>query len=91
VAVITGTTTVGELLVGYSTSTTTLSQSINLSIVNGGNITYNIGNQWILTSSNVVVVSSTTTYYMITRCLFGTASRMQFVNSNSAFRATRLA
>lgn len=91
VAVITGTTTVGELLAGYSTSSTGLSQTGNLSIINAGSFTYNVGNQWCLTSTNTIVVSSTTTYYMLTRCLFGTASRMRFVSTNSAFQATRIA
>ena len=91
VAVITGVTTVGEMLAGYSTSSTALSQSTNLSIINAGSYNYNVGNQWCMTSANTIVVSSTTTYYMITRCLFGTASRFQFVNSNSAFQATRIA
>ena len=91
VAVIVGNTNVGEMLAGYSTSATGLSQSINLSIIHGGNFTYSIGNQWVLTSCNCVVVSTLTTYYMITRCLFGTASRFQFVNGNSAFRAVRIA
>jgi len=91
VAVIVGTTTVGELLAGYSKSSSGLSQSTNLSIINAGNFTYNNGNQWCLTSTNTIVVSSTTTYYMILRCLFGTASRLQFVSTNSAFQATRIA
>lgn len=91
VAVITGVTTVGEMLAGYSTSSTALSQSTNLSIINAGSYNYNIGNQWCLSSANTIVVSSTTTYYMITRCLFGSIGRFQYVNSNSAFQATKIA
>ena len=92
VAVITGTTTVSELLAGYSTSSTSLSQSTNLSINNwNGTTLMSVGSQCCLTSTNTVVVASTTTYYMLTRVLFGTASRMQFVQGNSSFTATRIA
>lgn len=91
VSVITGVTSVGEMLAGYSTSATALSQSTNLAIINAGNFNYNIGNQWVLTSTNTIVVSSTTTYYMITRCLFGSINRFQYGNGNSAFQATRIA
>ena len=91
VAVISGTTTVGQMLAGYSTSSTGLSQSINLAILNGGGVTYNIGNQWSLNSSNIITVASTTTYYLQIQCTFGTASRMQYVQGNSAFRAVRIA
>jgi len=91
VAVITGTTTVGQMLAGYSTSSTGLSQNINLAILNGGGVTYNIGNQWSLNSSNIITVASTTTYYLQIQCTFGTASRMQYVQGNSAFRAVRIA
>jgi len=91
VAVISGTTTVGQMLAGYSISSTGLSQSINLAILNGGGVTYNIGNQWSLNSSNIITVASTTTYYLQIQCTFGTASRMQYVQGNSAFRAVRIA
>ena len=75
VAVISGTTTVGQILAGYSTSSTSLSQNINLAINNCGNITFNIGNQWTLNSSNIISHTSTTTYYLQIQCTFGTASR----------------
>ena len=91
VAVISGTTTCGQLLAGYSTNSTGLSQNINLAILNAGGITYNIGNQWILNSSNIISHTSTTTYYLQIQCTFGTASRMQYVQGNSAFRAVRIA
>ena len=79
------------MLAGYSTSSTGLSQNINLAIINAGGITYNIGNQWTLNSSNVISVASTTTYYLQIQCTFGTASRMQYVQGKSAFRAVRIA
>lgn len=91
VAVITGTTTVSQMLAGYSTSSTGLSQNINLAILNGGGVTYNIGNQWSLNSSNIITVVSTTTYYLQIQCTFGTASRFRYVQANSAFRAVRIA
>jgi hypothetical protein len=90
VSVITGTTSVGQLLAGYSTSATALSQSNNLAIINCGLFNYGVGNQWVLTSTNTIVVSSTTTYYMICECVFGTANRFQF-GGNSAFQATKIA
>ena len=90
VAVISGSTIVGQMLAGYSTSSTSLSQSINLAILNGGG-TYSTGNQWVLTSSNIITVSTTTTYYLLIQCNFGTASRMQYVQGNSDFKAVRIA
>ena len=90
VAVISGSTIVGQMLAGYSTSSTGLSQNINLAILNGG-ATYNIGNQWALNSSNIITVASTTLYYLQIQCNFGTASRMQYVQGNSDFKAVRIA
>ena len=77
------------MLAGYSTSSTSLSQSINLAILNGGG-TYSTGNQWVLKSSNIITVSTTTTYYLLIQCNFGTALRMQYVQSNSDFKAVRI-
>ena len=91
VSVIGGTTTCGQLLAGYSTSSGGLSQNINLAILNAGGVTFNIGNQWTLNSSNIIVVASTTLYYLQIQCTFGTASRMQYVQSNSQLRAVRIA
>jgi len=54
VAVITGATTVAQLLMAPSTSSTTLSSNTNLSINNGGSISYNVGSQWCLTTSAIV-------------------------------------
>jgi hypothetical protein len=79
------------LLAGYSTSSTGLSQNINLAIINGGGVVYNIGNQWTLNSSNIISHTSTTSYWLQIQCNFGTASRMNYVQGNSAFRAVRIA
>jgi hypothetical protein len=91
IAVITGTTTVGSILAGYSTSPTSLSQSYNLAINHLNGATSSASTQWILATSNPVVVTTNTTYYMLTSCNFGTASRIQFVSSNSDFKAIRIA
>jgi hypothetical protein len=91
IAVITGTTTVGSILAGYSTSPTALSQSYNLAINHLNGATSSASTQWILATSNPVVVTTDTRYYMLTSCNFGTASRIQFVSSNSDFKAIRIA
>jgi len=91
VAVISGTTTCGQLLAGYSTSSTGLSQNENLAILNGGGVIYNIGNQWTLNSSNIISVASTQSYWLQVQCNFGSASRMNWVQGNSQFRAVRIA
>lgn len=90
-AVITGSTTVGQILIAPSTSSTGLSANTNLSIVNGGTISYGIGAQWILTTSAIVAPTTSTTYYMVCQVLFGTVSRMEFNNGNSKFQAVRIA
>jgi hypothetical protein len=91
IAVITGTTTVGSILAGYSTSPTALSQLYNLAINHLNGATSSASTQWILATSNPVVVTTDTRYYMLTSCNFGTASRIQFVSSNSDFKAIRIA
>ena len=90
-AVITGATTVSQLLMAPSTSSTALSSNTNLSIINGGAISYGVGAQWVLTTSAIVSPTVSTTYYMLCQAGFGTASRLQFANGNSGFQAIRIA
>jgi hypothetical protein len=90
-AVVTGSTTVSQLLAGYSTSNTSLSQSNNLSIINGGAITYGIGAQWVLTTTNIVIVPSTQVYYLLVQANFGTPSNLQWTQANSCFTAIKIA
>jgi hypothetical protein len=89
--VITGTTTVTQMLAGYSTSNTSLSQSNNLSIINGGTINYVNGSQWVLTTTNIVIVPSTQLYYLIVQATFGTPSYLQWTQANSCFTAIKIA
>jgi hypothetical protein len=90
-AVITGTTTVAQLLAGYSTSNTMLTQSNNLSIFNCGAINYGSGSQWVLTSTNIVIVPSTQLYYLLVQADFGTPSNLQWNQGNSCFTAIKIA
>ena len=90
VSIVGGTTLVGQMTAGYSTSSTAFSQNINLAI-NYSGVTANVGNQWVLTSSNIISVASTTTYNLLIQCSFGTAGRLQYNQSLSAFRAVRIA
>jgi Na+/pantothenate symporter len=87
---VTGSTTVSQLLMGLSTSATGLSTNNHLSIIHAGTITYNIGNQWVLTTSAIIEVALSTTYRMVCQPSFGTASRLQFNSTNSFFRAVRI-
>jgi len=89
-SVITGSTTVAQVLAGYSTSSTALSQNINLAIINGGLITYGVGAQWVLTSTNIVSPATTTTYYLLVQASFGSASRFQFNGGLSCLTAIRI-
>jgi uncharacterized protein YaaQ len=90
-SVITGATTVSQLLMSPSTFSTALSSNANLSINNGGAISYGVGAQWVLTTSAIVSPTVSTTYYMLCQAGFGTASRLQFANGNSSFQAVRIA
>jgi hypothetical protein len=91
VSVTGGTTTVGEMMAGYSSTYGEFSQNINLAILNGGSVTYNTGDRWSLNSSNVITNSlSNQTYYLGIKCTFGTASKMQYVQANSSFRTIRI-
>lgn len=92
VSVTGGTTTVGQMMAGYSSDFDRFSQNVNLAILNGGSVTYNIGDQWSLNSSNIIVNSFTNqTYFLGIRCTFGTTSRMQYVQANSSFTTIRIA
>ena len=90
VSVVTGSTTVGQLLSAYSTSSTALSQNINLAIINAGTITYTVGCQWVLATSNIVTPTVTTTYYLLVQCSFGSPGRFQFNGGLSALTAVRI-
>jgi|GEM_PF-3744020 len=89
--VITGSTTVGQLLTCPSTSSTAISATSRLSINHINNQTCGVGVQWVLTSSNIYTPTSTTTYYCLVQAGFGTASRLQFLSTNSRFEAYRIA
>jgi hypothetical protein len=89
-SVITGSTTVSQLLMALSTSSTGLSTNNHLSIIHAGAINYGVNTQWVLTTSAIISPALSTTYYMVCQPSFGTASRLQFTNGNSFFRAVRI-
>jgi hypothetical protein len=91
VDIITGSTTVNNLISAYSTSSTAFSQTTCSGRIDGGGFTYPVGCIWSLNSTDTIVVASTTTYYLLVRATFGTASRIRYVNPNSMFKATRVA
>ena len=88
--VITGTTTINGMAAAFSTSSTSFTQAIGAQ-QDGGGFIWPVASGWSLNSTNPVVVTSTTTYYMLVRATFGTAARLRFLSSNSAFTATRIA
>ena len=88
--VITGTTTINGMAAAFSTSATAFTQAIGAQ-QDGGGFIWPVASGWSLNSTNPVVVTSTTTYYMLIRATFGTAARLRFLSSNSAFTATRIA
>lgn len=89
--VITGSTSVGQLLMAPSTSSTGLSANANLSILTGNTNTFGVGTQWVLTTSAIVAPTTSTNYYMICQVSFGSPNRMEFNNGNSIFQAVRIA
>lgn len=91
VDIITGSTVINNMIGAWSTSATAFSQFLNTGRLDGGGFTYPAGCTWSLNSTDTIVVSTTTTYYMLVRVIFGTATRVRFVNPSSQFRATRIA
>ena len=89
VSIIGGANLVGQMIAGYSTSSTAFSQNINLAINHSG-VTGNTGNQWSLNSSNIIYVASTTTYHLLVQCNIGSVGRLQYTQANSQFRAVRI-
>lgn len=93
-ATITGTTSIAQCIAGYSLSSTSLSQSRNLALFHGnGASLFPVGSRISLNTSGFIANGSdNTTYYLLIRCLFGSALRMQFMNNNlySQFRFTKL-
>ena len=90
-SVITGTTTIGQLLTCPSTSSTSVGGTSRLSINQLNSQTFGIGSQWVLTSSNIYIPTVSTIYYCLVQASFGTASRLQFASGNSRFEAYRIA
>ena len=87
--VITGTTTINAMAGAFSTSATAFTQAIGAR-EDGVGFIWPVASGWSLNSTNPVVVTSTTVYYMLVRATFGTAGRLRFLSSNSAFTATRI-
>lgn len=87
----TGGTSISQLLATYSTSSTALSTSSALAIQNGGGLTYAVGSQFVLSTSNIVTVGASNVLYMLCSCGFGSPSRLKYVNANSNFQAVRIA
>jgi phage baseplate assembly protein gpV len=89
--VVTGSTTIGQILTSHSTSSTALSTNANLNINNKNGATYAAGLQFVLPNQAIVIPSTSTTYYLLVQASFGTANRLQFSNGTSSFSAIRIA
>jgi hypothetical protein len=90
---ITGTTSIAQCTAGASTSNSSFSQSQNLAQFHGNSSSlFPVSSRVNLNTSGIIAVGSTSTYYLVIRCSFGTASRLQFMNDNlySQFRFTKL-
>ena len=91
---IVGTTSIGQCTAGYSLSSSSLSQSRNLALLNFNAASlYAIGSRQSLNTAGFVANGSNgTEYFLLIRCIFGTAGRLQFMNDNllSQFRFTRI-
>jgi hypothetical protein len=90
-SVITGSTTIGQILACPSISSSSISGVSRLSINQLNSQNFGIGSQWVLTSSNIYTPTVTTNYFCLVQASFGTASRLQFLSTNSRFEAYRIA
>ena len=90
-SVITGSTTVGQILACPSISSSSVSGVSRLPINQLNSQNFGIGSQWVLTSSNIYTPTVTTNYFCLVQASFGTASRLQFLSTNSRFEAYRIA
>lgn len=91
VDIITGSSVVNNMISAWSTSATSFSQFVNTGRIDAGGFSWPVGCTWSLNSTDTVVVSTTTTYHMLLRVIFGSPSRLRFVNPSSQFKATRIA
>lgn len=89
--IVTGATTIGQILLAPSTSSTALSSNTNLNIDNKNGSSYGVGVQFVLPNQAIVSPTTTTTYYMLIQVAFGTANRIQFSNGTSSFSAVKIA
>ncbi len=89
--VVTGATTIGQMLLSHSTSPTALTTNSNLNINNLLSVSVAVNTQLVMPNTAIVSPTTTTTYYMLCQVSFGTASRLQFVNGTSSFQAVRIA
>jgi hypothetical protein len=89
--IVTGSTSVGQLLLSHSTSAIALTTNSNLIIDNGFGNTWNAGIQKVMSNTAIVTPTVTTNYYMLLQVSFGTANRVQFTNGISNFQAIRIA
>ena len=94
IATLTGTTSIAQCIAGYSLNSDSMSQGRNLALFHGnGASLFPVGSRISLNTSGFIANGSDdTTYYLLIRCLFGTASRLRFMNDNlySQFRFTKL-
>ena len=91
---ITGTTSISQCTAGYSLSSSSLSQSRNLALFHGnGASLFPVGSRISLNTAGFVANGSNgTEYFFMVRVVYGTASRIQFMNDDllSQFRFTRI-
>jgi hypothetical protein len=89
--VITGATTIGQMLVSHSTSATGLTTNANLNIDNKLSVSVAVNTQLVMPNQAIVSPTTSTTYYMLCQVAFGTANRLQFSSGTSSFQAVRIA
>ena len=91
---ITGTTSISQCTAAYSLSSSSLSQSRNLALFHGnGASLFPVGSRITLNTAGFVANGSNgTEYFFMIRVVYGTASRVQFMNDDlySQFRFTRI-
>jgi len=94
IATLTGTTSIAQCIAGYSLNSDSMSQGRNLALFHGnGASLFPVGSRISLNTTGFIANGTDgTTYYLLIRCLFGTASRLRFMNDNlySQFRFTKL-
>lgn len=87
--VITGSTTVGNYYAGCTTSSSSYTDAISRGSYS--NQTIILDSYFSVSGNTILSLGSTTNVYLRCQCVFGTASRVEFNDTNSSMKAVKIA